>query len=276
MTSRSSIPYNYTPIQLTAVLLATPDEQAVILALHAAKQLIGPGPKPLPVILAVLQALAQVYNPTGQHLQPMSASQAKRAIATLKARKWCSSHRDAFGGLGGYDLHVPDMEFEDAKDLLASRLSPSLVAKLGGDIKARVDRMAGKAPAYVAEPAPAAEPEQGDLALGTNEDQDKQQAQTDADMTERLAGIWAELFEKRYPGEKVLKATGAVWGYWNKFVVQDGVTEALFRAKVIAFLAQNDFYITEQRHKYTLLRTRWSQLEVATRQQVADTFEREF
>ncbi len=262
----SSIPYNFTPIPMTAVLLATPDEQAVILAIHILAQLFGKGPKPMEMILGALEALPQIYNRDPKKprtLQAMSQTQGKRAIASLRARGWLISYRTEAGGLGGYDLRIPDMEFEDAKDLVASRLSPLLVAKLGGDIKTRVDRMAGKKPAYQARPQPQGDPEQGDLDLGAGEEDGKDQEQAIADQTTKLAGIWKELFEKRYPGEKVLEAKGAVWGYFKGFA-DEGVTAELFTAKVVAYLEQADNFIIKERHGLFLLRIRWSQLSVGS------------
>lgn len=261
---RSSIGDPFSSAPLAAVVIAMPDEQAIILALTWLNLWLGKAPKPLDLILATLQGVPQVYNrdpAKPMNLKPTSGTQAKRALASLRARGWLRVSRDSVGGQACYDLCIPRMEFDDAIDLVIARLAPESVARLGGKIQSRSIKLAGRMPVYQANPAPAPKAQQGDLI--PPDDAEKSKADKAAAVHQRamlaneLEKIWAELWGAKY--EPPLRATGTTRGVFN-FYAQEGVQPATFRAKVTAYLAQSDTWVTAAKHSLFALNTRWSQL----------------
>lgn len=252
----------FTTADLAAVVVATPDEQAIILALNFLDWWLGPGPKGLELILAVLQGVPQLYGSQNPRtLKHMSETQAKRAVSSLKARGWLRTKR-GFGGLAEFALSIPRMELEDAKDLVASRLSPDLVGKLGSSIEARVLRMKGKVPVYLPTDRPAPAPSQPELLEDDAETKSRKAKAAAAAglamLANELEEIWSTRWADKYK-EAVLKARGRERGEFNNYAAEN-VQPAIFAAKVDAYLLQVDDYIVNARHSIFLLRSRWSQL----------------
>lgn len=250
-------------LDLAALVFATPDEQAVVLALSWLDWWLGiKVPKGLKLILAVLKGLPQLYGKEKPRaLKHISETQAKRAIASLRARAWLRTSRGDFGDITAYSLCIPRMELDEAKDLLVSRLSPEVLEKLQiKSIEARAARLAP--PAYEAK----ALPPPGAVQEGLFEDSAEEKAKkaeraaagARAALANQLEDVWAELWGGKY-GELVLKATGRERGVFNNFA-REGVDADLFRAKVAAYLLQADDYIITHRHSLHLLKSRWYQL----------------
>lgn len=253
-----SSPNPFAVTDLPALVLATPDEMAIVTALNWLDWWLGKGPKGLDTILAVLKGVEQPYNSKGRKLQHMSETQAKRVLASLKARGWLKTGREEMGGLAVYTLTIPRMELDDAKDLVASRMSAAAVAKLGGNIKFRVARMAGKAPIYKAQPAPAGDPEQQDLLPEVFQDETLAREVAIQEAADAMETIWSDRWGKKYR-EIVLEAKGATRGVFEGFA-REGVSVELFDAKVEAYLLQADDEILKKRHTIFWLRIRWAQL----------------
>jgi hypothetical protein len=130
----------FTTIDIRAVIDATPEEQAVLLAIQFLHWWLGPAQaKGLELIEAVLvnpqrpkrvpAGAPGTEEKPGEELGQISPRAIKRALARLRHRGWVETER-AFKGKTAYRLAVPTLAFKDAYETVAARLSPSLRASL--------------------------------------------------------------------------------------------------------------------------------------------------
>lgn len=124
----------FTTIDIRAVIDATPEEQAVILAIQFLHWWLGPEKaKGLEMIEAVL------INPdrpkrlkaghTEEELAQISPRGIKRALARLRARGWVETSR-AFKGKTAFTLTIPTLAFKAAYEIVALRFPDAIRAEL--------------------------------------------------------------------------------------------------------------------------------------------------
>jgi hypothetical protein len=130
----------FTTIDVRAVIDATPEEQAVLLAIQFLHWWLGPEQaKGLELIEAVLinpqrprRVPAGAPKPEGEQgeeLAQISPRSIKRALARLRHRGWVETER-AFKGRTAYRLTIQPLAFKDAYETVAARLSPAIRASL--------------------------------------------------------------------------------------------------------------------------------------------------
>ncbi len=151
-------------IDVRAVIDSTPEEMAVLLALQLLHWWLGPGPKGLEAIVAVLVNPDQPtrvkagVGETKEGLSQISERGIKRALARLKARGWVDAPK-GFGTKTAYVMTVPPITYNEVYAQLKGRMSLDLRAFLfpheKPDTTPDLFTAAGMEPAA---PAPAAPP----------------------------------------------------------------------------------------------------------------------
>lgn len=127
----------FTMIPVRAVIDATPEEQAVLLAIQLLHWWLGPEEaKGLELIQAVLinpqrpaRIPAGAPGHTKEELGQISPRAIKRALARLRHRGWVETYR-AFKGRTAYRMTIQPMAFKDAYAIVAERLPASIRASL--------------------------------------------------------------------------------------------------------------------------------------------------
>jgi len=217
----------FTTIDVRAVIDATPEEQAVILAIQFLHWWLGPAEaKGLELIEAVLRNPQRPDRvPAGEpgckeELGQISPRAIKRALARLRARGWVETER-AFKGPTSYRLTVPTLAFKDSYETVAARLSPAIRARLAQ----RAVEPSGQLGLSLgpARPDGGASSAQGLLSNQTLRDQTKKREEPAADKP--LGGqhpeqdaTWTEIqktWTDKHPGAPALKWPAATMRGWQ-------------------------------------------------------------
>ncbi len=121
----------FSAIPVLAAIDATPEEQAVLSALHFLYMWLGDVPVGIEAIVAVLinpDQPPRVKAGTGEtkeELGQITESGIKRALARMKARGWVEGEK-GFGGKTSYRITVPVMTNAEGQKIVKARMSEKL------------------------------------------------------------------------------------------------------------------------------------------------------
>lgn len=245
----------FTTIDLLAVITATPEEQAVLLAIQFLHWWLGPEEgKGLDLILAVLVDNDQpqripVAN-TKDTLGQITERQVKRALARLRARGWVTESK-TFSGAKSYRLTVPALTWREAQGRVLGRLPDAIRA-----------RLAPKDAGLLGQPGlplgPGSPPIQASLAPPNNKRLDLQPRKTPDPWQDIFSTAWCQKTGESYwPLEKT--ALDILASYRN-----GGVTEDQFKGKLTVYLQMDhdEFVVKNRFNLMTMVKWRWLQLKV--------------